>query len=119
MVKGPYEQQMKYLHETLFAEMEKDLKVGTTVEKKGFSECAAACKKAKVDSFAEKQKLLQIRHITLESSAFLTEFARAIDTLIDKLKKEKVDNERDISHPSMTCLCFLDGWCQRTSREAV
>ena len=119
MVKGPYEQQMKYLHETLFAQMEKDLKVGTSVEGKGFSECAASCKKAKVDAFAEKQKLLQIRHITLESPAFLTAFVRAIDTLVDKLKKDKV-NDRDISNRSIDSVGrLLDGQCQRTGRETV
>lgn len=90
LTKGPYEQQVKYLHEALFQQMEKDLKVATTVDGKGFSQCAAECKKVSEKQFIEKQKLLQIKGLQLESSAFITAFVKAVDNLIEKLKTQKV-----------------------------
>lgn len=69
--------------------MEKDLKVGTSVEGKGFSECATACKKAALEEYETQRKLLNVSKIEIDTESFAKKFHKAVDDLIVRMKQEK------------------------------
>lgn len=91
LVKPVYEEQINHLHLTLYAEFEKELKMGMMTEGVWFSDCAAEYRDAAETQFQHKQKQCQIQHLQLESPTHLKKFLDAIDQLVTNLKIQKVE----------------------------
>ncbi|GMH34197.1 hypothetical protein BSKO_02031 [Bryopsis sp. KO-2023] len=91
IVKPAFEQQVVHLQGKLFADFQRNVKVGMSVEGQSFSESTSKCREQAVNAFGDSFSQISVSGTPWAQSDYQPTFETMLTNEVEKLKSEKIE----------------------------